>query len=98
MAVLKLKNHAGAETIDGTERAGFRAAVLSGLKSTQKAIPSRFLYDKRGSDLFEHITRLEEYYPTRAELNIYERFGEEIASLARRVPSSRVLRAARRGL
>lgn len=56
------------------DHAGFRAdfaeAVLGGLSRRQKAIPSRFLYDARGSALFEEITRLPEYYQTRTELGI----------------------------
>lgn len=84
MAVLTLKPRCGADAIDGTEQAGFRTAVLAGLERPQKAIPSRFFYDRRGSELFEQITRLEEYYPTRAELEIYETFGEEIAALVPR--------------
>jgi len=82
MGVLTLKPRSGAEPIDGTEREGFQAAVLAGLKRPRKAIPSRFFYDRRGSELFEEITRLEEYYPTRAELEIYEARGAEIAASA----------------
>lgn len=85
MTVLTLKPRCGADAIDGTERAGFRAAVLAGLRQPQKAIPSRFFYDRRGSELFERITRLEEYYPTRAELEIYEGYGAEIALLTPRI-------------
>ena len=85
MGVLTLKPRSGAEPIDGTEREGFRAAVLAGLARPRKAIPSRFFYDRRGSELFEEITRLEEYYPTRAELEIYEARGAEIALLAPRI-------------
>lgn len=51
-------------------RDGFREAVLTGLAKPQKAIPSRFFYDYRGSELFEEITRLEAYYPTRTEIAI----------------------------
>lgn len=43
----------------------FGTAVLGGLAQRQKAIPARYFYDRRGSDLFEEITRLPEYYPTR---------------------------------
>jgi dimethylhistidine N-methyltransferase len=82
MTVLTLKRSEWSGAIDGTERAGFLAAVLAGLARPQKAIPSRFFYDRRGSELFEEITRLEEYYPTRAELEIYEARGAEIAGLA----------------
>ena len=45
----------------------FRSDVLDGLSSTPRTIPARWLYDERGSELFEEITRLPEYYPTRTE-------------------------------
>ncbi len=45
----------------------FRADVLAGLSQPQKAVPARWLYDYAGSALFEEITRLPEYYPTRTE-------------------------------
>jgi L-histidine Nalpha-methyltransferase len=45
----------------------FRADVLGGLAQPQKAIPARWFYDRAGSELFEAITALPEYYPTRVE-------------------------------
>lgn len=45
----------------------FRADVLRGLAQTQKAVPARWFYDMRGSQLFEAITQVPEYYPTRTE-------------------------------
>ncbi|MXO73664.1 L-histidine N(alpha)-methyltransferase [Altererythrobacter aerius] len=48
----------------------FRRDVLRGLGEAQKAVPARWLYDDRGSELFEDITGLPEYYPTRAETEI----------------------------
>ena len=48
----------------------FAAAVLDGLSRPHKTLPCRFLYDARGSELFEAITRLPEYYPTRTEAAI----------------------------
>ena len=45
----------------------FRADVLAGLAAPIKAIPARWFYDRRGSELFEEITRLPEYYPTRTD-------------------------------
>ena len=51
---------------DGVATA-FRADVLEGLAQDPKAVPSRWLYDDAGSALFEAITRLPEYYLTRAE-------------------------------
>ena len=65
---------------DGVDRA-FREDVLTGLKQKQKAIPARWLYDDSGSQLFEDITDLPEYYPTRAETEILEARGEEFARL-----------------
>ncbi len=52
------------------QTAAFEADVLAGLSGPQKSLPSRWLYDDRGSDLFERITQLPEYYPTRTETAI----------------------------
>jgi dimethylhistidine N-methyltransferase len=57
----------------------FRAAVVGGLSRPQKAIPCCWLYDERGCELFNEITRLEEYYPTRAETEILLRRADEMA-------------------
>ncbi|KLE35082.1 L-histidine N(alpha)-methyltransferase [Aurantiacibacter luteus] len=65
---------------DGVDRA-FRADVLKGLSQGQKAIPARWFYDERGSQLFEDITQVEEYYPTRAETAILRSQGEAFARL-----------------
>jgi L-histidine N-alpha-methyltransferase len=54
---------------DGVATA-FRAEVLDGLAQDPKAVPSRWFYDDEGSRLFERITQLPEYYPTRAETEI----------------------------
>jgi dimethylhistidine N-methyltransferase len=58
----------------------FRAAVLEGLSRAEKAIPCRFLYDARGSRLFDLICEQPEYYPTLAETRILERHGDDIAA------------------
>ncbi len=58
----------------------FAEALRIGLSRPQKSIPPRFLYDAQGSELFEEITRLPEYYPTRAELEILDARGEEMAA------------------
>lgn len=58
-----------------------KEAVLSGLAKTPKSIPSKFLYDERGSELFEQITALEEYYPTRTEMALLKNKVGEIAGL-----------------
>lgn len=54
---------------EGIDRA-FRSDVLAGFAQAQKAVPARWFYDDAGSELFEDITRLPEYYPTRAETEI----------------------------
>ncbi|MDC8754645.1 L-histidine N(alpha)-methyltransferase [Erythrobacter sp. sf7] len=59
----------------------FRADVLAGLAEEQKAIPARWFYDDTGSQLFEDITQLPEYYPTRAETEILRARGTEFADL-----------------
>lgn len=64
---------------NGVDRA-FRNDVLAGLRQAQKAIPARWFYDDAGSRLFEDITRLDEYYPTRAETEILEGRGEAFAA------------------
>lgn len=58
----------------------FAAGVLDGLSKPHKTLPSRFFYDARGSELFEEITRLPEYYPTRTETAILETNSAEIAA------------------
>lgn len=60
----------------------FAEAVRDGLARPQKSIPCRFLYDARGSELFEEITQLEEYYPTRTEIRLLKTYGAEIAERA----------------
>lgn len=64
---------------DATD-AALRADVLSGLTRHPKTLPPKWFYDARGSELFEDITRLPEYYPTRAEREILEQRAEEIAA------------------
>ncbi|MFJ4969919.1 L-histidine N(alpha)-methyltransferase [Streptomyces sp. NPDC088755] len=66
---------------DATD-AALRADVLSGLTRHPKTLPPKWFYDARGSELFEEITRLPEYYPTRAEREILEERSEEIAAVS----------------
>jgi L-histidine Nalpha-methyltransferase len=61
--------------------AAFRYDVLKGLSLRPRAIPARWLYDRRGSELFEEITALPEYYPTRAERSILANAASEMAVL-----------------
>jgi dimethylhistidine N-methyltransferase len=56
-----------------------RALVLQGLARDQKVLPTAFLYDEEGSALFERITELEEYYPTRTEVGIMAAHVGEMA-------------------
>jgi L-histidine N-alpha-methyltransferase len=58
-----------------------RSDVLAGLLSTPKSLPPKWFYDARGSELFEQITELPEYYPTRAEREILATCSPEIASI-----------------
>lgn len=60
------------KTDEATVSAELEADVLKGLQKKQKTLPSKYFYDERGSQLFEEICRLEEYYPTRTELSILE--------------------------
>ncbi|MEO5808855.1 MAG: L-histidine N(alpha)-methyltransferase [Sphingomicrobium sp.] len=60
----------------------FRADVLAGLAEPIPAIPARWLYDRRGSELFDDITRLPEYYPTRVETALFEAHKGAIAAAA----------------
>ena len=56
--------------------------VRTGLTAVPKTLPSRWFYDKVGSELFEEITRLPEYYPTRSERKILARHSTEIVAVA----------------
>ncbi|MGN6278258.1 MAG: L-histidine N(alpha)-methyltransferase [Sphingomonas sp.] len=60
----------------------FRADVLNGLAARPRAIPARWFYDRRGSELFERITELPEYYPTRTEMGILRAACPEVAEIA----------------
>jgi L-histidine N-alpha-methyltransferase len=57
-----------------------RADVLAGLTATPKTLPPRWFYDERGSELFDEITRLPEYYPTRTERALLAAHAGEIAA------------------
>lgn len=59
----------------------FRQAVAEGLGKARKTLPSVFFYDDAGSELFQRITRLEEYYPTRTELALLRTCAGDIAAL-----------------
>ncbi|MGR6329557.1 L-histidine N(alpha)-methyltransferase [Sphingomonas sp. XXL09] len=59
----------------------FRADVLAGLERRPRAIPARWFYDRRGSELFEAITDLPEYYPTRTETQILRDHCPDVAKI-----------------
>lgn len=67
--------------VDATD-AALRADVLSGLARHPKTLPPKWFYDAHGSELFEEITRLPEYYPTRAEREILLARAPEIAAVS----------------
>src|SRR3982751_6100033 len=59
----------------------FARDVLAGLTARPKRLPPKYFYDEAGSRLFEQITELPEYYPTRCELSILQKHAAEIARL-----------------
>jgi L-histidine N-alpha-methyltransferase len=61
--------------------ASLRADALAGLTATPKSLPPKWFYDAQGSALFEKITELPEYYPTRTERAILRAVAPEIAAL-----------------
>ncbi len=67
------------DVIAGPDRE-FAASVIEGLSKPRKSLPCRYFYDARGSELFEEITRLPEYYPTRTEIAILDAHAAEVAS------------------
>lgn len=72
------------EAEDGQTRLAdpaFRADVLRGLADRPRAIQARWFYDRRGSELFEKITALPEYYPTRTEAQLLADAGPELKRL-----------------
>src|ERR1700712_3558005 len=62
-------------------RADFRNQVISGLREKPRRLSSVYFYDDQGSDLFDQITRLPEYYLTRAEREILETHAPAIGAL-----------------
>lgn len=72
---LSLSNHLAADSA----ASALRRDVRDGLTQTPKSLPPKWFYDSVGSDLFDQITRLPEYYPTRAEAEILRARSAEIA-------------------
>jgi L-histidine N-alpha-methyltransferase len=75
---LSLCNHLAADSA----YQALRRDVLDGFAASPKSLPPKWFYDSVGSDLFDQITRLPEYYPTRAEAEILRARSAEIASVS----------------
>ncbi|MBD2616449.1 L-histidine N(alpha)-methyltransferase [Nostoc punctiforme FACHB-252] len=69
-----LNDHYQALTNEGQD-------IIQGLTRTPKSIPPKYFYDDRGSELFEQICELSEYYPTRTEAWILQQYADEIAQI-----------------
>ncbi len=76
---LSLSNHLAA----GSAHEALRRDVMTGLRKTPKALPPKWFYDAVGSELSDQITRLPEYYPTRAEAEILRARSADVASASR---------------
>jgi L-histidine N-alpha-methyltransferase len=68
---------------DAERRAALARDVRRGLTATPRTLPPKYFYDAAGSELFEQITRLPEYYPTRAERSILDVRGASLMNLLR---------------
>lgn len=75
---VSLTNHLAADAA----RTALRDDVRHGLAQHPKSLPPKWFYDEIGSELFDRITRLPEYYPTRAEAEILRAHSGEVASLS----------------
>ncbi|MDY6936223.1 MAG: L-histidine N(alpha)-methyltransferase [Cyanobacteriota bacterium] len=66
---------------DLVDRADSGRDIIDGLTGQPKTLPARYFYDDKGSELFEQICQLPEYYPTRTEASILEQYASEIPQL-----------------
>lgn len=73
---------------EGAAASDLEADVLAGLSKSRKSIPPKHFYDAEGSRLFELITELPEYYPTRTEIALLQ---DQAARIARRIPDAAAL-------
>src|SRR5512135_831071 len=78
MVALARSHRVQAQSIDAS---AFVTDVLDGLSTTPKRVPAKYFYDGAGSQLFERITELPEYYPTRCEMRILRDHARDIAKL-----------------
>ena len=72
--------HAASDSAAAT-LSGYRQEIVAGLTEPQKRLAPKHLYDERGSELFDTICSLPEYYPTRTEVGLLRTHGAEIAAL-----------------
>jgi dimethylhistidine N-methyltransferase len=79
---------AAGEASEEGQAEAFRHDVLEGLARRPKSIPPKWFYDAKGSELFEAITEVPEYYPTRAETALLSRIAPELAA---RIPPDAIL-------
>ncbi len=71
-------NQADGRPLRGAAATSEKEEVLVGLRARRKYLPSKLFYDEKGSRLFERITALEEYYPSRTEKSILRRYAPEL--------------------
>ena len=60
------------------KNSNFLSDLVSGFKKPQKTIHAKYFYDKKGSEIFDEICELEEYYPTRTEISILQKLSKEL--------------------
>ena len=77
-----------ARQTQGRDASAFAADVLAGLGAAPKRLPAKYFYDGTGSQLFERITELPEYYPTRSEMRILR---DHAAAIAKLIPAGSAL-------
>jgi dimethylhistidine N-methyltransferase len=75
------RDFAPARGVTSSEESDFARDVLAGLARPQKSVPPKYFYDAEGSRLFEAITELAEYYPTRTEVALLRRTAKQVAAL-----------------
>ena len=68
------------EKLEGAHTDGSYSGLLEGLRRTPKSLPCSYLYDSVGSELYERITELEEYYPFRTEQAMLREHAKDIVS------------------
>lgn len=77
---LQIKHLTSLDSVSETDETSGKD-VIRGLTGTPKTLPAKYFYDARGSELFEQICELPEYYPTRTEASILREYADEIAKI-----------------